>query len=92
MAEPEQEAAPEPELEPEAGPVAEAEAEPEPAQSGLADNKSMGDISQAFWATSAGSVSRGRQSHSNTILYISLVILYTKYTGNCVRNDFTVHA
>ena len=55
MAEPvEQEAAPAPEPEPEAGPAAGAEAEPGPARSGPADSKSVGDLSQAFWATSAG--------------------------------------
>ena len=33
----------------------------------------------------------GRLSHSDTALYISLVILYTKYTG-WRQNDFNVHA
>jgi hypothetical protein len=38
-----------------------------------------------------GESSPGRESHSDTTLYISLVILHTKYTGWC-ENDFNVHA
>jgi hypothetical protein len=38
-----------------------------------------------------GSLSHGRLCHSDTALYISLVVLYTKYTGWC-QNDFYVHA
>jgi hypothetical protein len=30
-----------------------------------------------------GNTSPGRQSHSDTTLYISLAILYTTYTGWC---------
>ena len=37
-----------------------------------------------------GRASPGRQSHSDTTLYISLVIIYTKYTG-WRQNDSNVH-
>jgi hypothetical protein len=33
----------------------------------------------------------GQHCHSNTALYISLVIIYTKYTG-LRQNDFNAHA
>ena len=39
----------------------------------------------------AQQVSPGRCSHSDTTLYVSLVILHTKYTGRR-QNDFNVHA
>jgi hypothetical protein len=38
-----------------------------------------------------GEYSPGRQSHSDTTLYISFVIIYTKYTG-WHQNDSTAHA
>jgi hypothetical protein len=41
--------------------------------------------------TTAGTASPGRSNHSNTTLYISLVILHTQHTGRR-RNDFNVYA
>ena len=38
-----------------------------------------------------GDFSPGRESHSDTALYISLVILYRKFTGRR-QNDFNVYA
>jgi hypothetical protein len=38
-----------------------------------------------------GTTSPGRSSHSDTTLYISSVILHTKYTG-LRETDFNVHA
>jgi hypothetical protein len=38
-----------------------------------------------------GGASHGGLSHSHTPLYISLVVLHTKYTGRR-QNDFDVHA
>jgi hypothetical protein len=42
-------------------------------------------------AAFAGLASHGRQSHSDTTLYISLVILHTKYAG-ARQHDFNVYA
>ena len=44
-----------------------------------------------FGYLASGRISHGRESHSDTTLYISLVIIYTKYTGRR-QNDFKVHA
>ena len=38
-----------------------------------------------------GALRPGHYSHSDTALYIPLVILHTKYAGWC-QNDFNVHA
>ena len=43
------------------------------------------------YSSDAGITSPGRQSHSNITLYISLVIIHTKYTGRR-QNDFNVYA
>jgi hypothetical protein len=40
---------------------------------------------------SLGTESPGRESHSDATLYLSLVILHTKYTG-WDKNDFSVYA
>ena len=43
------------------------------------------------WLPAASRRSPGRYSHSDTTLYILLVILHTKYTGRR-QNDSNVHA
>ena len=47
----------------------------------------------SYWSYphTSGGCRRGRRSHLNTALDISLVIPYIKYTGSCT-NDFNVHA
>jgi hypothetical protein len=45
----------------------------------------------AHQRTAAGGLSPGHHSHSDTTLYISLVVLHTKYTGRR-DNDFNVYA
>ena len=60
---------------------------------GLADAVVTPALSELSCAalTEAGYTSPGCSSHSDTTLYISLVILHTKYTG-ARQNDFNVHA
>ena len=41
--------------------------------------------------TMLGEASPGRSSHSDTTLYISLMVLHTKYTG-LRENDFNAYA
>jgi diketogulonate reductase-like aldo/keto reductase len=49
------------------------------------------DLSIFGFTLTGGEISPGRQSHSDRTLYISLVFLYTKYTG-WRQNDFNVYA
>jgi hypothetical protein len=53
---------------------------------GLGDGELLGLIAEL-----EGTISRGRESHSDTTLYISVVILYTNYTGRR-QNDFNAYA
>jgi hypothetical protein len=58
-------------------------------QAGVRDMVRVSDARMS--GTSYGTCSPGRQRHSDITLYISLVIIHTKYTG-WHQNDFNVHA
>jgi hypothetical protein len=49
------------------------------------------EASGAYRVMAALKASPGRQSHSDATLYMSLVILYTKYAGRR-QNEFNVDA
>ena len=57
-----------------------------PRDAAIAFNQAQ-NITYEAWV----SLSPGRESHSDTTLYISSLILHTEYTGWC-ENDFNVYA
>jgi hypothetical protein len=48
------------------------------------------ELRETFHPQARAAASRGCWSHSDTALYISLVVLYIRYTG-LVENDFNVY-
>ena len=66
---------------------------PQDVRDGRPGHPHMRSLERYLAGTHPGSASPGRETHSNTTLYISIAILYrvTKYTGRR-QNDFNVYA